>query len=221
MTLALLVAALAAAAQHPTLRPQEKRGEGWERWSDRVPVSGGVRVGVMVLHGRAIQNVERMTITLPPTEAPWLCVEISSRDGRYSGRLRYDIGSAPRGAVDLEVPTAHVEELKGYSPEDLAILAAVADNCEGPAATYVVAAWDTPAPGSAVAAFLNSRVPTTIVNPADGRSAPCTPLDGVTTAFNLRCDLPAEWLSGKVELVVQMRRGRSFARVPLPLLQTQ
>ncbi|MEZ5320103.1 MAG: hypothetical protein R2752_22065 [Vicinamibacterales bacterium] len=217
LTAVLLPLAVVASAQRPTLKPEEKRGSGWERWADRVPVSGGIRVGVMALDGRTIENLERMTIRRPTSDLPWLCVEISSRDGRYSGRLSYRLHDAPEGLIDLEVPTEKVAELRDYAAGDLAILASLATSCDGPPETFVVAAWDPRVANDHVVVLINSRVPTTIVRASDNASTPCTPLDGVTTAFNLSCQVPAAWLEPKVELVIRMRRGRSFSNVPLHL----
>jgi len=197
-------------------------------WQERVPVSGGIRVGVVVWQaGRfnprelALQLPERALRVDGGNPLNRLCVEISSRDGRYSALLDYDIQKEPAGPVKAVVVKApDLDKLNAAAGEDVSILASLSQNCRtASSALYLVAAWSPPKSRDAITVLLNSRVPTTIVGP--NYSVQCRELSGITTAFNLRCDLPAMPADGKVLLGILQKRGRGEKTVPLPLIVTR
>ncbi len=215
-----LCAGTQPAAQTRTLKPERSTG----RWQERVPVSGGIRVGVVVWQpGRF--NPRELALKLPPKSSTLpelsqlperLCVEISSRDGRYTALLEYRIANEPAGQIRALVDAQDLDKLNTAAAEDVAILASLSNDCRTQsAAVYLVASWGPAKPGEPIAVLLNSRVPTTIV----GAGAPvrCTELDGVTTAYNLRCDLPPHLVDGEVALGIRQKRGRGEVTVPLPL----
>ena len=202
------------AAQTRTLKPERSTG----RWQERVPVSGGIRVGVVVWQ-RGRFDPRELALILPrkPSKLPErLCVEISSRDGRYTAFLEYRIANEPAGQIKAVVDAQDLDKLDTAAAEDVAILASLSDDCRTQTpSVYLVAAWRAPKPGEPVSVLLNSRVPTTIVGA--GAAVPCTELDGATIAYNLRCDLPASLVDGEVALGIRQKRGRGEATVPLPL----
>ena len=203
------------AAQTRTLKPEHSTG----RWQERVPVAGGIRVGVVVWQpGRF--NPRELALKLPPKPSKlpeWLCVEISSRDGRYTALLGYRIANEPAGQIKALVAAEDLDKLNTAAAEDVAVLASLSNDCRTQSpSVYLVAAWRPPKPGEPIAVLVNSRVPTTIEGA--GASVPCTELDGVTTAYNLRCDLPANLIDGPVALGIRQKRGRGEATVPLPLV---
>jgi hypothetical protein len=227
----MLCAGTTAAAQtratdkRRTLKPEHRTGG----WQERVPVSGGIRVGVVVWQPGKF-NPRELALTLPKEDVRVgetdgkrreplnrLCVEISSRDGRYSALLEYRIEKEAAGPVTAEVDTNGLDKLNAVGGEDVAILAGLSADCRSRSPfVYLVAAWSPPKPGDTITILLNSRVPTTILGP--DASVPCRELADVTTAYNLRCDLPANLEKEKVDLVIRQKRGRSQADVPLRLL---
>ena len=97
---AVSLAAQSRRAKDPTPNPPPT---GWEQWRDPVPVSGGLRVGVMTDAGSQF-NPAQMTVWLPKTDAPSLCVELSSQNGHYVASVPYDIRGEPPGPLQLNLP---------------------------------------------------------------------------------------------------------------------
>jgi hypothetical protein len=210
--------AFVALAQ-PTRTLEAKHTVG--RWQERVPVAGGIRVGVVVWQPGPF-NPRELSLILPPrkpkpaTPPQWLCVEISSRDGRYTAQLDYPIADEPAGQVKALVKAEDLDKLNTAAGEDVAVLASLSADCRSQTPSlYLVAAWRPAKAGERVAVLLNSRVPTTIVG--GGATVPCVELTGVTTAYNLRCDLPEQMVKGEVPLGIRQKRGRGEVTVPLPL----
>jgi hypothetical protein len=211
-----------------TVQPRDPRQvvppQEWEHWRDPVPVSGGLRVGVMAEQTGRINPVQ-FTVWLPEqSEKPALCVELSSQDGRYIASLEYDIRGAS-GPLPLNLPVSRYgAQLRGLDASQLAILARLAKACGKvpvePGA-FVVAGWNRPAGiGDTIIVLLNSRLPTSIAvgdgKRADGEHV-CTSLSGTTTAFNLRCAIPSSELREGRKFFIQMRRGGSENSMPLLL----
>jgi hypothetical protein len=162
---------------------------------------------------------------LPGDHAARLCVEISSRDGRYEAKqLSYDVAGQPSGARAFTLPTNHARDLSRYPSEQLAILARLSPDCGGAAGEYVVASWTRIVGPSTVSVYVNSNVPTFVgYASGDGAAADavqCVELEGASRAFNRRCDIPVGWVHrGSLELRKRERRGSRnvFARTPLPI----
>lgn len=209
----------AAVAQEQDVPLEPKSAENWEHYAERIPVSGGVRVGVMADADGAF-DPDTVTVFMPLSDLPLLCIEVSSQDGRYSAKREYDVAGLGDTLLRLRIPTKLKPQLSGYGPAQLVVLANLGDRCDGSTGTFVVASWQSDSLGSHVTVFLNSRVPTSIVGGEGGQlehEAPCRELTGVTTAYNLRCELPTSWITPRTDFFVRMRRGRSFSDVPLPL----
>lgn len=227
--LGVLVLAAAAerpapvSAQSPTiLKPQLRKVE----LRARVPVSGGIRVGLQVpVDGRVVPGTTAAYVTIPPraerTPLPaFVCLEVSSQDGQYSARFGYPLAPGTAGAVRLELEEADLRPLRPYSTGRIALLASLGNDCEReePLA-FLVARWHSASPSisETVTLLLNSRVPTFITRqggPA-GEELRCATIEGEAVAFNLRCELPASWLSDTTPLAVQQRRGRAVSSVAM------
>ena len=85
-----------------------------ERFLDasEIPVSGSLRVGIMAGVGSAKVRPDRFHVLLPAGRRDPLCVEISSRDGRYEARrLRYELRGSTAGLTRLDLPSQHLSEL--------------------------------------------------------------------------------------------------------------
>lgn len=211
------------------LAAQEEALEGRilkEQWVQDVAVSGGVRVGIMASPAAALVDPDHFTVYLPDVPgARVLCVEISSRDGRYSAAIEYDLTGVGAGPHRLGLRNAQYRgELGTYAQAELAVLARLREECGAPGESedpFVVAGWGAERGVTTVTVLLNSRVPAEVVGEVEGRMAfrvPCSDLEGGTTTFNLRCDLDGTLLTPTTELYVVRRRGtRTLAPVALPL----
>lgn len=197
-----------------------------ERWVQDVAVSGGVRVGVMASPTGDPVDPDQFTVYLPDIAgARVLCVEISSRDGRYNAAIEYDLAGVTSGPRRLGLRDAQFRgALVRYAQVELAILARLQEECGAPAdpeGAFIVADWAQGQEPTSLTVLLNSRVPAEIVGEDEGRTVirvPCSDLEGTTTAFNLRCDLDRALLTPATRLYVVRRRGtRTLAPVALPL----
>ena len=214
---------LALSGFAPTLVAQRVAAPGpvkdVEQWLTTVPVSGGIRVGFMAFAPSADFDPDSFTVFLPAERARFLCVELSSQDGRYSARLERELHDARSGPLVVSRRSDYRAQLDTYPATKVAILAQLGDDCARPAGPYVLASWHAGSRRDTVTVFLNSRVPTYIAGGPNRlvHEVRCTNLDGVTTAYNLRCDVPSAWITGENRFYVRMRRGPSFSQVALPL----
>jgi hypothetical protein len=206
-----------AGQERPKLQPSpESVKPGWERWRSEVPISGGVRVGVMNASDQRL-NVNTLTVFLPPFSESTLCLELSSQDGRYSARLAYPLARAEPGRVLLGLPTRYARELIAYQPSQVAILATLSMDCSLAPDAYLVAGWGQGTLTRSVTVLLNSRIPTRLRSADGALSFDCRPVDGVTTAYNLSCDIPRDQINAVSPLVIEMRRGTTVTRLTLPI----
>lgn len=196
-----------------------------ESWFDPVPVGGGLRVGVM-FETEAGRMDDSFTVWLPEEATGRLCVEISSRDGRYEGNFEYVLSRDAGTQVILSWPSEHFRRLASYPPSEIAILSQLGSDCASPRGPYAVAAWTEPTTATEAVVFLNSDEPSSLVLVVDGLVAqerPCAELSGVTRSFNLRCPLPLSWRDpgGAVFVrILEFSGRRAQPRdLPLPLRQ--
>ena len=211
------------ALSQSVLEPVTPRDD-WENWTGQPPVTGGLRVGIMTNTEGALKDPEYISVTLPESNKPALCVEVSSRDAYYSASLEYDIVDVKPGDVILHFPTRKKSKLADYDRDQLAVLASLADECDGTIGTYVIAEWNNdatkrPSRGD-VTVYLNSGVTTTIAVGMGGKiehEADCRELKGDATAFNQRCVLPREWLMPGVVVTILTREAGTKRPNPLPL----
>ena len=197
------------------LQPRELK-PGWEQWHEKVPVSGGVRVGVMAVDEATAVDPRSFVAFLPASDLPLLCVEISSKDGRYEANLEFELAGRNAGLLRFELPTKHRNELSRYAPPDLAILARLGRDCTAPPDRFVVAGWTDRALADTIVVFVNSDAPTMIVAGANGvisESAPCEEIVGgaAPKAYNLACRVPKSWVGADTQFWVRqrIRRGRT------------
>ena len=203
---------------HPNPPPR-----GWEQWREAVPVSGGLRVGIMA-EPDSRADLGSLTVWLPETDAAFLCIELSSQDGRYIASVAYDIRGESSGPLPLNLPRSQFgSQIRGIPHSQLAILARLAGRCgtapEKPG-DFVVAGWRRNEIGDRILVLLNSRLPTEIVAGDGKRIAhryPCETLSGTTTAFNLRCAIPVSDITVGRSFEIHMRRADTLSRVSLPL----
>jgi hypothetical protein len=193
----------------------------WEQWLEKVPVGGDVIVGVMPAGGRGQVGITALVAQLPANAQGMLCVEVTSMDGRYLARHRYQV-SAPASAVSqpLRFPTRFADRLRAYPSQELAVLARLASNCDGSSGAFVPTALGGIGESDTVSVFLNSRLPTDVILGAGARvelEIRCVDLRGPTTAFNLRCDIPKSELARGRTLSLRFRQGRQVTYRALPL----
>lgn len=197
----------------------------WERWTERPPVSGGLRVGVMSNTHSKLPDPEFVFVSLPKSDSLSLCLEISSRDARYSANLEYDIQDVEAGKLKLHIPTENKTKLVEYDSDSLVVLASLpVDECDGTVNSYLIAQWQQPASGESesdlVTIYLNSDNPANIAVGPGGdieREPSCVRLSGETTAFNQRCQIRKSWFTPDTQVSIRIREAGTHVPYPLPL----
>lgn len=193
-----------------------------ERWFADVPVGGGLRVGLMLRPTEA-ERLPELFFAWIPGGSDGLCVQVASKDGRYSGEFWYELDPAISGVVSLEWTTAHKRALADYSTRELAILSRLSSDCGLEEGRYVISSWTPKAVPGRTVVLVNSDYPTSLIAVDDGRvfaEEDCQPVAGVTRAFNLSCELPREWWSEpNHEIYVRIAEpsGRRIRPRDLPL----
>ena len=158
-----------------------------ERWRPETPVAArGVVVGLMADPQGTLLNPARLFVDLPAGGPPLLCVTIVSLDGRFEASLEYTPQGAT-GRLPLVGPTQHLRELRDYTPEQMAVLAHLAERCNRSVTEYVVASWAPYVPDGRVMVMVNAREPTVIrPAPPPSETSPAPSETGMTECPELR-----------------------------------
>lgn len=125
----------------PILSALEGEKDNWESWLDVIPVSGDIKVGLMYHDGLKKINPSDLYVHIPSNENDYLCLEISSRNGRYEGKLSFSIKDLNKGLYKVDLQTQYEEQLLDFKPEDLTVLASISDNCKLEPENYTYASW--------------------------------------------------------------------------------
>ena len=199
----------------------------WEVWYDKVPVSGEIRVGIMVDQINESINPTTFYIMIPEHTEKFLSCEISSIDGRYEASVAYDISKLAAGVHQFNLPTKHANDLKSYSYSDIALLTSITDNLEDKAKYYTSASWKPiiTYPEN-IYVYLNSERTTTIVvedKTKDNLSEfKCIKIENPSSiAYNKVCKIPSKSISANTEIFVKQRVRRmkkiSYNSYPISL----
>ena len=188
----------------------------WEVYQEKVPVSGGVRVGLMFEQEESKFNPSQFFVNIPNTEITNLCVELSSKDGRYSAKLNYDISEALEGLQQFYLPTKYKDELSGYVSDELVILASLGNACTEKPEFYLISGWKDSCKPSSMVIYINSSIETSlVVQSADGGTEefPFTKINSPTIAYNKKSVAPLNVLQTTSALLYIKQRTRKMGRV--------
>ena len=202
--------AIALVVTHSVLGQPVPPDTRWEQWLDEVPVSGGVRVGVMGNLTSDPVDPETFVVFVPETSLPALCVEVSSKDGRYEAKLKYDVSEQDPGLVFFQLGSKHSMKLREYAAHDLTIMAHLGQDCTASAEVFLVSVWKGDTVPDTVSVFVNSDVPTFIVGRKGGPieyKYPCLSIKGgvAAKAYNRECHVPASVITLDVQFMVRKR----------------
>lgn len=195
--------------------------DDWENWEDKVPISGNVRVGLMV-NQVTVSNFKPLGfyVSLPKIEKQInLCIEFSSKDGRYSGKLCFPIESRDRGVYKINIPTKYKDKLSAFTTEEVVILASLNSNIFAKPEAYVLSSWTdfTEKEIKSIDVYLNSIMPTKIVLSLEKNDSVnnkinvvnCESLIPPTLAYNKKCHIvKLDNLKNKSYINITQRRKR-------------
>lgn len=203
--------------------PQE-----WENYIKSIPVSGEIRVGAMAFESSDRIRPMSFFVKIPKHIQPILCVEISSRDGRYQARLPFTITDFEPGVYELDLPTRYKDELKNYTIKDITILAKVAKTCDEDAECYVLSAWNTPTFNNIEAyIYLNSDQYTELIltkplSTSIDHVIKCEKiLETIATAYNCLCKVSYYDLNKfsniQIRRIINRGSRRSYNYIKFPI----
>jgi hypothetical protein len=188
----------------------------WEVYQQEIPVSGGVRVGLMFEEEDTEFNPSQFFVNIPKTEITNLCVELSSKDGRYSAKLNYDISDVSEGLQQFYLPTKYRDELSGYASDELVILTSLGNTCTEKPEYYLISGWKDTSKPSSMVIYINSAIETSlVVKSEDGNTEefPFNKVNSPTIAFNKKSVVPLNALASKATILYIKQRVRKMGRV--------
>lgn len=188
----------------------------WEVYQQEIPVSGGVRVGLMFYEKETEFNPSQFFVNIPKTNITNLCIELSSKDGRYSAKLNYDISGITHGLQQFYLPTKYKKELMGYALDELVILASLGNTCSEKPQAYLISGWKNNSKSTSIVLYINSSIETSLlVQSEDGSTTefPFTKLNSPTIAFNKKSVVPSTILNSESSLLYIKQRVRKMGRV--------
>ena len=148
-----------------------------ESFLKKVTVSGGIRAGFMYKSALAHVDVNQLYIYLHrdlTDPDAMLCVNMVSRDGRYTASWQYALGVQPAGAIKVELPSKYQDQVAAYTPDALAVLAGIAkQNCSSPDLKYIPASWGEVRDADYILYVNSSNTDTVIGIPGQAERLPC------------------------------------------------
>lgn len=204
------------------------QAQKWEYWQDKIPVSGGVRVGLMFYEGhKTLGEVDFTYYVLVPkiNKSKTICLEFSSKDGRYSAKRIEKI--IPENKVGhhyywFSLPTEFRKQLKEYSTKHVVILASLKSDCNNTAESYLISRWGAVEQNNwsdpnksplkrkldtlRVVAYVNSQIP--IIAKASKLEKSCKELQPPTIAYNKECVMLRDSVNLSKEIVLTQRIRR-------------
>ncbi len=197
----------------------DDKKNNWEIWQDKIPVSGGVRVGLMFEEVKNKINPLSFYVKIPPSEKDSICVEISSKDGRYSAKRTVPIKNNNGNPYHKYIlPTKYKKELSSYNTDKVVILASLNEdsNCSKKVEFYLISSWEKPEPKDkdSIVVYVNSQIPIKIVvgnrEPID-----CLELDSPTVAYNKKCVINDIKLDSLPNMITIEQRISRMGRIQL------
>lgn len=163
-----------------------------ESFLQKVTVSGGIRAGLMFPSAVERVDMNQLFIHLQQAVAEkeaMLCVNMVSRDGRYTASWEYALGPQSSGALAVNLPSKYKEQIGGYSPDSLVVLASVSKkDCASADTLYVPASWGQPSTTD-YEIYVNSGNTDTVVGiPGHAERIKCAKIVADSTvAYDTKC----------------------------------
>jgi hypothetical protein len=171
-----------------------------ESFLEKVTVSGGVRAGFMYKSSLDHIDLHQLYIHLHHDVVEpdsMLCVNMVSRDGRYSATWEYALGKQPAGSIAVNLPSKYQDQLASYPPDALVVLASITrKDCTTNETKYVPASWGN-INKSEYILYVNSGNTDTIIGiPGQKERIQCSKIVGDSViAYDTRCVIGNDLLS--------------------------
>lgn len=200
---------------------EESVSKEWENWVENIPVSGGLKVGLMnySTDDKKLENnyyyvkfpLELYNSISAKNEAV-LFAEFSSVDGRYSGKLDYLLKeSNDQTMLKLGFPSKFLEELEDYSVNDIVVLVNVNVANEN---YFLIASWDDNFEVADAVLYLNSQLSTYLKVNKLSDPVRCEELKKLPlVAYNKKCVFPKKNILGKINKAVIGQREKRMGQI--------
>jgi hypothetical protein len=184
-----------------------------ETFSISVNSAGGMLVG-MWLGANLNANIDlsKLAVQLPRNPVGQLCLQITTRDGRYYGEQIFDTSRTNGGRLALSLNSKYARELANYSYKDLAVLLELRENCKknntGIIVPAVLMGNDNK---SSFYFYINSKSPAASLTALNKKGdsiayGQCDEIkDGARTAFDRMCFLTIPDRNLDSVLVIRLR----------------
>lgn len=227
--LSLLGSAVVLLGWMPNAASQEQRrivlndNQFKESFLEKVTVSGGIRAGFMYQSSLGRVDIHELYIYLQrdiEEQDAMLCVNMVSRDGRYSASWQYVLGKQAAGSIAVELPTKYQEQISGYSPDALVVLAAITKkDCTSSEMKYIPTSWGR-FDQSDYILYVNSGSTDTVIGiPGATERIQCTKIIADSTiAYDTRCLVGKDILNEpKSIFLVRSNFGNRLPNVEFPV----
>jgi len=193
-----------------------------ESFLDKVTVSGGIRAGFMYQSPLNRVDIHQLKVHIQreiEEQDAMLCVNMVSRDGRYSASWEYALGKQHVGSIAVDLPSRYQEQISGYSPDALVVLAAITKkDCNSSELKYVPTSWG--GANSDYIIYVNSGNTDTIIGiPGHKERIQCTKIIAESTiAYDTRCVVGKDILNEpKSIFLVRNNFGNRLPNVEFPV----
>lgn len=194
-----------------------------ESFLDKVTVSGGIRAGFMYQSPLEHVDIHGLYVHLQhdvEEQDAMLCVNMVSRDGRYSASWEYALGKQSAGSIAVDLPSKYQEQISGYSPDALVVLAGITNkDCTVNEMKYVPTSWGE-MNNSDYLLYVNSGNTDTIIGiPGQKERIQCSKIIADSTiAYDTRCVIGKDVLNGpKSIFLVRNNFGNRLPNVEFPV----
>ena len=190
-----------------------KTHPNWEKWHEKIPVSGGTRVGLMAMEDTTGKIPKKFFVDLPKNIDGKICVEISSRDGRYSAKAQYF--KSKESLSEFPFPTKFYDQLKNYKINEVVLLASIGQGCENSEPVhYLVSSWTRTENPDNIVFYINSSLPSGITCENEGIQKICEETPAPSVAYTKKCMINAKELSGEYDFKI-MQREESMGEISM------
>ncbi len=219
----LAVSLYTVSAQSIKLKPNNDYKEVWHK---NIPISGGLKVGMMYSVS-AISKVQKSFFVRLP-EGKYnnkLCVKVNSRDGRLFASMSYDLKLKQGGLIELEWPTKYWEDLKNYTTDKVVILALLNKECNEEEEIIVPASWNKNDISDKITFVVNSdKSPKVEVFNKKSKKAKqyqCSLIaENDKVAFKCLCEVPLSEITKDCEINIfhKVRSGPTYSFKSFPVV---
>ena len=149
-----------------------------------------------------------------------LCVNMVSRDGRYSASWEYALGKQTAGSIAVNLPSKYQAQVSSYSTDALVVLAAIAKkDCASGEMKYVPTSWGEVTKSDYIL-YVNSGNTDTIIGiPGESERIQCSKINADSTiAYDTRCIIAKGILDEpKSIFLVRKNFGNRLPNVEFPV----